>query len=302
MNEDASNTTILVIDDEPANIQSIINIFQESGHAYNVFSSSNSKLGLEIAMQTCPDIIITDWEMPQLSGIELIKALKNNPKTCEIPVIMATGVNMTSADLKTALDSGAYDFLRKTVDAAELIARINSALRFVSYFKAKLENEKQISMLKEEHYQQEIEAKKRELLSKTMELLQLNNIYTSFQEKLNKIDTSGCNQKTCNLMATTKAHVNDMIASANKQVWSELELHFEQVNADFYKNLMAAFPHLTPNERKLCAYLRLNLSTKDIGMITFQSQRSIEIARTRLRQKLGLTGSDEDLSSFLLNY
>lgn len=264
-------------------------------------SSSNSSLGLEIAIQTKPNIIITDWEMPNLNGIELITELKANILTKDIPVIMATGVNISSANLKLALDSGAYDFIRKPIDEMELVARINSALRFVEYYSAKIENEKLILKIREDNHLLEIESKKRELLSKTMILLKINRLHESFQEKMEAIQCDK-HKPDCEVYCFSQIHTNEIIKSGNEQIWDELEHHFEQINESFYKNITLQFPSLTPNERKLCAYLRLNLSTKDISAITSQSLRSIEIARTRLREKLNLKGSDEDLHSFLMKF
>jgi DNA-binding CsgD family transcriptional regulator len=62
---------------------------------------------------------------------------------------------------------------------------------------------------------------------------------------------------------------------------------------------MATYPDLTPNEKKICAFLRLNMSTKDIAAITHQSVHSLNVARTRLRKKLGIDGTDENLVNFL---
>ncbi len=83
--------------------------------------------------------------------------------------------------------------------------------------------------------------------------------------------------------------------------WEEFEIHFIQTHQGFYDKLQARFPDLTPNERKLCAFLRLNMSTKDIAAITHQSVNSINVARTRLRKKLGIDSSDENLIGFLHN-
>jgi DNA-binding CsgD family transcriptional regulator len=71
------------------------------------------------------------------------------------------------------------------------------------------------------------------------------------------------------------------------------------VHADFYKNLNQINPDLTPNERRLCAFLKLNMSTKDISAITGQTPHSIKIARARLRKKFNLTNSDTSLLAFL---
>jgi hypothetical protein len=99
--------------------------------------------------------------------------------------------------------------------------------------------------------------------------------------------------------------VNELIkeiefdASANQ--WEEFEIRFQQVHTDFYKNLGKRFPDLTSNELRLCAFLRLNLSTKDIGAITYQTTNSITVARWRLRQKFGLQ-KEESLSAFLAQF
>lgn len=296
-----NKTTILVIDDEPSNIQVIINLLENALSNYKVISSSNSKLGLEIATQTKPDIIITDWKMPELNGIDIILELKKNEVTRDIPVVMATGVNMSSADLKLALDNGAFDFIRKPIDENELIARINSAIRFVKHYSNKIENEKIISKIQEEKNHAEIESKKRELLSKTILLLKINQLHEKFQAQLETIQCDK-HKADCEVYCFAQIHTNEIIKSGNEQIWDELELHFEQINEVFYKHISLQFPNLTPNERKLCAYLRLNLSTKDISSITSQSVRSIEIARTRLREKLGLKGAEEDLYTYLFRF
>jgi tetratricopeptide (TPR) repeat protein/DNA-binding CsgD family transcriptional regulator len=79
----------------------------------------------------------------------------------------------------------------------------------------------------------------------------------------------------------------------------EFELRFKEVDEEFYKKLTERFPDLTLNERKLCAFLNLDMSTKEIIQYTGQSLRAVEIARTRLRKKLGISGSDVALNTFI---
>ncbi len=81
--------------------------------------------------------------------------------------------------------------------------------------------------------------------------------------------------------------------------WKEFEVRFTNVHKDFYTILEERYPDLTPNERKICAFLRLNMSTKDIANLTHQSVHSINVARTRLRKKLNLVNTDENLIRFL---
>ena len=83
-------------------------------------------------------------------------------------------------------------------------------------------------------------------------------------------------------------------------LWKEFEMRYMEVHKDFHQKLTANYPQLTANERKLCAFMVLNMSTKDISSITYQSEHSIKIARYRLRKKLGL-GKNENLTAFLHN-
>ena len=80
--------------------------------------------------------------------------------------------------------------------------------------------------------------------------------------------------------------------------WAEVEMTLLS-NDTFFDNLLKEFPNLTKNERKLCTFIHMNLSTKEIAKITHQSTGSINVARSRLRQKFGLTDSDISLIAFL---
>lgn len=80
--------------------------------------------------------------------------------------------------------------------------------------------------------------------------------------------------------------------------WKELETIFSKVNPEFHDEINKRFPDLTPNERKLCVFLKLNLSNKDITLITFQNEEALKKARLRLRKKLGIERS-ENLTSFI---
>lgn len=80
--------------------------------------------------------------------------------------------------------------------------------------------------------------------------------------------------------------------------WEDFEIRFQQVYTGFYKKLNTDYPDLTPNELRLCAFFRLNMTTKEIAAITYQSANSIVVARYRLRKKLGME-KEENLVSFL---
>lgn len=131
-----SKNKILIVDDEIDNIRAIRNCIDDSEENYILYQALNGELAIKIVLAEMPDLIITDWEMPGMDGIELIKKLKQNEIIADIPVIMCTGVMTTSENLCTALMAGAVDYIRKPIDKIELIARVKSMLELSNSRKA----------------------------------------------------------------------------------------------------------------------------------------------------------------------
>lgn len=127
-----------------------------------------------------------------------------------------------------------------------------------------------------------------------MYMIRKNELITSVFEKLiqSKLLFKKENQKIIDEI------IRDLQSSTDDDVWTEFEVRFQQVHNDFYTKLNERFPNLSANEKRLSAFLRLNMSTKEISAITYQSPNSITVARSRLRKKLGLD-TDENLISFL---
>jgi tetratricopeptide (TPR) repeat protein len=156
----------------------------------------------------------------------------------------------------------------------------------------RLENQNMI--LEREKLESELVQKNKELTTNVMYLVQKNEFITNIAQRAKELinnPTDQANQAFSNLVADLQRNTND-------KFWKEFEVRFQDVHQDFYHRLNEKFPDLTPNEKKLAAFLRLNMSTKDISAITFQSTDSIRIARSRLRKKLCLP-SDDNLIGFL---
>lgn len=117
---------ILVIDDEPEHLNAICRVLQ--GEPYAVLRTSRPERAFDIAVESLPDLIVTDWDMPGVTGIELIRRLKEHEATRDIPVIMCTGKMTSAENLGTALEAGAVDYVRKPVEPIELRARTRSML------------------------------------------------------------------------------------------------------------------------------------------------------------------------------
>ena len=154
--------------------------------------------------------------------------------------------------------------------------------------------EKQNLELEKGNLKQELDFRNKELATHVMYLVKKNEFISSISEKLLSIKTILNNEDK----KWVQDIVREMKSNVDNTVWGEFEMRFQQVHDDFYARLNEHYPDLTPNEKKICAFLRLNMTTKDISSITFQSIKSIQVARTRLRKKMGMS-RDENLISFL---
>lgn len=140
-----------------------------------------------------------------------------------------------------------------------------------------------------------LESKDRELTANALFLLKRNELIAHIAERLLKAKPTFRQEN----QQVVQEIVRDLQASHDEHNWKEFEAHFTRVHSTFYQTLQERFPALTPNERKLCAFLRLNMSTKDISAITQQTLNSITVARSRLRKKLGIEGDEVNLIDFL---
>ncbi|TRX71799.1 tetratricopeptide repeat protein [Carboxylicivirga sp. M1479] len=141
----------------------------------------------------------------------------------------------------------------------------------------------------------EVETKNRELTTNVMYLVQknelLNNVaknLISLKEKLKEENKKPLQRIIYNLQS-----------QSDNEVWQEFELRFNQVHKDFYEQIRAKHSEITPSEERLCALLRLNMTSKEIAAITHQTVRGVEVARGRLRKRLELTGKDTNLITYL---
>jgi len=142
----------------------------------------------------------------------------------------------------------------------------------------------------------EIEIKDRELVVNVMSLLKKNEVLASIVDNLMQVHDKAVKEETKTALVKI---AKDIQKSSEVEIWEEFEVRFKQAHGEYYDRLIKEFPNLSPNELKLCAFLKLNMSTKDISELTGKSLNSIEIARTRLRKKLGITNTKTNLISFI---
>lgn len=137
---------ILLADDDKLNLMLIERHLSQGLKMYEkydfqIFKAFDGKEALEVVNhEKYFDLILLDWEMPEIDGIDVLKILQANPATSEMPVIMVTS-NTSSEYLKISIEAGAVDFIKKPVDPIELIARSRSAIKIsTSYQHIKKQN------------------------------------------------------------------------------------------------------------------------------------------------------------------
>lgn len=170
---------------------------------------------------------------------------------------------------------------------------IRSKEREISEFSEKTNQE--IEALKNENLQKEIDHKNSQLASVTIHLLSKNELVMSIRKKLN--DAIDEKDNTESLQKILKTIDNNM---DEEEAWSTFQYHFDKVHGNFLHKLKSEVS-LTPQETKLCAYLKMNMSTKDIAHLMNITVRGVELARYRLRKKLGIS-RDINLTTYLNNF
>lgn len=139
---------ILIVDDMPVISQLIASLLAELNEDFEFFTAINGRLACKMALEKMPDLIIMDWEMPEMSGYEALVKIKRHEHIKDIPIIMASGLTSTD-NMKMALEAGAIDYIRKPVDPIELIARVRSVLTLASTFRMLREKSEQLAYEKQ---------------------------------------------------------------------------------------------------------------------------------------------------------
>jgi len=134
--------------------------------------------------------------------------------------------------------------------------------------------------------QDNLEMKNKELTITTLQLVNHAAFENSIVPALKKLSEK-CENK--NVKKEIKRLVQDLKRNQNSSIWAEFEKRFLEVNTSFYEKLNQSFPELTKNEKKLCAFIKLNMNTKDIAALLNISQRGVESARYRLRKSLNIS-------------
>lgn len=144
--------------------------------------------------------------------------------------------------------------------------------------------------LREQTLQNEIEFKESQLSAITIQMLQKNQLLEEIQDKLET------KEGDLGLGIRKVIHKNQV----QEQEWEDFEKSFERVNRNFYTRIKQQYPDISANELKICALIKMNLSTKEMAGIMAITPESVKTARYRLRKKLQLQ-TEDNLNSFIMN-
>lgn len=157
-----------------------------------------------------------------------------------------------------------------------------------------LEIEKQLMKVKNEELSQDVDLKNKELAVSTMSLINKNELLNMIKEDLKK-NSEDDNRNIKSVISTISKNISE------EDSWKVFKEAFDTADKDFLKKVKQAHPTLTPNDLRLCAYLRLNLSSKEIAPLLSISVRSVEIKRYRLRKKMDLP-HENSLVEYILSF
>lgn len=281
---------ILIVDDEPSNLELLCSIIEGFEDSVEVMQTTSARQALDIAAAEFPDLIITDWEMPEMTGIELIKTLKANPETEHIPIIMCTGVMVSPKHLMEALNAGAMDYVRKPLDPIELEARINSMLQLAQSQELV---RMQIAKLAEQQANREdfltnkLELKDKDLSELALVISRQKEMAKGLLTRMKSLKKGG---------ESPAEAFNQIVLELQIRIQDDEATHLvgeniETLTSEFFRRLHERFPDLTKSELELCSLTLMNYSTQSMALMRNVEVNSIRKSRQRMRKKMGLEPS-----------
>lgn len=261
---------VLIADDDLESVRVLMFHFKEAGYDYEFLQAPNGQVACRLAKKYLPDLIIMDWEMPVMNGLEAVEELRQNKETRLIPIIIASGAMLEEKHLELALEKGAIDYVRKPLDRNEVLARAHAAMELAEA------NSRERDLLREL-----LDQKTRQLSSLALQLAQKNHLLNDLLKEIQEWEKPN---------ATRKRNAIKLIQSnlTLDEDWNRFQMHFEEVHPGFFDYLQRTYPQLTNSDIKLCAYLRMRLENKEIAQLLNISPKGIETARYRLRKRLDL--------------
>jgi len=158
-------------------------------------------------------------------------------------------------------------------------------------------NEQRIAKVRNEQLQADLSSKSRELANSAMNIVYKNELLQKISHEMTQLKDSSGKRLSDDQLRKIQKVIDD--GMSDERDWNLFESSFNEAHESFFKKLKAQHPDLVPNDLKLCAYLRMNMNSKEMASLLNISLRGVEIRRYRLRKKLNLE-HDKNLVEFLM--
>ncbi len=163
----------------------------------------------------------------------------------------------------------------------------------LTFQKQNFENNNKIIQLEQEKLKTQLKSKSKELASYAALMAKKEDMLNEIEREIVKSNIKKENKTLYSKLMNIKEQ-----QSNSQNDWALFDINFNEVHDDFFKNLQLKFPNLTPKDLKMCAYLIMNLSSKEIAPLIGITYRSVELHRYRLRKKFNLP-KNQNLVKFL---
>jgi len=215
-------------------------------------------------------------------------------------ILMENKTELTKLELQYEFDKTSQtkqiEQQRKDLFVLIIIITLLIALIVIILILARQRVKAKNALLGQQQLKHKLEFKNKELTTDVMSLMKKNELLSAISDKLIIIKNRAVKDETKDAISKISKEIQKI---TDEEILQEFELRFKEVHSDFYDKLLSKFPGLTPSEQRLCAFLRLNMTTKEISELTGQLPSSLETARYRLRKKLGISNSQTNLVIFL---
>jgi len=278
---------------------------------YNFFELDDGEHILDTIQTFQPNLILLDWQMPRVGGLEALKMVKKNQAYKEIPIIIITGLEDENV-LEEAFDYGSVDFLNKPVSSIELNARVLNAIRLKEALHTVIQQREELKTLSDiikaqkdelekslelktekmnddrDQFQNNIEEKNRKLMTMELDSTKFINDIKGIRSRLtecyNTLKSEGSESPVLRKILSIDREIESLgIEDTN---WTDFKETFESIDPTFYEKLAKINPKLTPLDLKNCAYIKLNLDNYEVSKILNIELKSLQMTRYRLKKKL----------------
>ncbi len=257
------------------------------------------------------------WSEPTNSSQKEYKYLPHGEYTLQVEVLTISGIKLSELSFTFEVAPPFYWSVTARILYIILILMIGYGiyryiLRLIHQKKEKVlleqveirrreieKREQQIYALQNEKLESELKLKSKELAESTMTIIKKNEILVTIKEEV-------INQKNALGTQYPNKYYDKLIRLLDENLsseddWAIFQTNFDRIHENFFRNLHSTYPELTSNDLRFCAYLRLNLSSKDIAHLMNISLKGVEVGRYRIRKKIGIP-STKSLTEFMIEF